>query len=132
MAGPVGQTLRFVCFHPDTKVQLIDNSFKKMKNIDLGDKLKNGSIVEATLNIKGNSDNDKNSYYKIYSKEYSEYIYVTGSHLIKDENTNKFINVRDLNSAIKCPDLKTKTMSCLITDDHLIKLGEYTFWDWED
>ena len=29
-------------------------------------------------------------------------------------------------------DFETDTLSCLITDDHLIKLGEHTFWDWED
>jgi hypothetical protein len=135
MAGPVGQTLRFVCFHPDTNVELMDGSFKKMKNINLGEQLKNGSIVQATLNINGNKNNNStnsNTYYKIYSEQYKDFIYVTGSHLIKHPKNGEFINVCNYEKSIQCPQLKTETMSCLITDDHLIKLGEFTFWDWED
>ena len=29
-------------------------------------------------------------------------------------------------------DLYDDVLYCIITDDHLIPVGEYTFWDWED
>lgn len=135
MAGPVGETLRFVCFHPDTKVMLKDGREKKMKEIELGDILSNNSKVLATMKIRGNkyeNYGEINDYYKIYSNEYNNYIYVTGSHLIQDEETNNFIPVRKYKKATKCNNMKTEMMNCLITDDHLIQIGEYTFWDWED
>ena len=58
-------------------------------------------------------------------------IFVTGSHLVQDRRTGKFIPVKDLLEAERTEDY-TLQMSCLITDDHLIPVGEYTFWDWED
>ena len=32
----------------------------------------------------------------------------------------------------KPTNLKNDTFSCLITSDNLIKIGEHTFWDYED
>ena len=29
-------------------------------------------------------------------------------------------------------DMSNEWFSCIITNDHKIKLGEYEFWDWED
>ena len=63
----------------------------------LGDILKNGSEVFAILKVKG----EKNPYYKIFSDEINDYIYVTGSHLIKDKKTNKFIPVSKCSYAVK-------------------------------
>jgi len=28
--------------------------------------------------------------------------------------------------------VRTDYLSCLVTSDHRIRLGEYTFWDWDD
>jgi hypothetical protein len=134
MAGPVGETLRFVCFHPDTKVVLRGGTRKKMSDVVVDDVLVNGSKVMATMKIKGNEEvyDPENCYYAIYSRLINANIYVTGSHLIHDKYLNKYIHVRDYSQAIKCPMMRTQYMSCLITDDHLIQLGEHTFWDWED
>lgn len=135
MAGPIGETLRFVCFHPETRVILKDGREKQMKDVELGDRLSNNSKVLATMKIKGNKTEnygENNDYYKIFSQEYNDYIYVTGSHLIQDDTTGEFIPVKKHKKAIHCKELKTDSLSCLITDDHLIQLGEYTFWDWED
>lgn len=139
--GPVGKTLRMVCFHPETKIKLKNGNIKLMKEVIIDDVLENGSKVYGILKLKGNNsdDNDNddinnianNPYYKIFSKELNEYIYVTGSHLIRD-NTGCFIPVSKFEKSLLDKNLKSEFMSCLITDDHLIKIGEYTFWDWED
>ena len=99
-----------------------------MKDTHLGDILSNGTEVYGTLQLKGSSDNP---YYKIWSKEISDYIYVTGSHKIQDNLSSKFINVSECKYAVKT-DIQEDLLSCLVTDDHLIPIGEHIFWDWED
>ena len=131
MAGPVGKTLRYLCFHPETKVRMSDNTVRCMRDIEPGDTLQNGSTVLASLKIVGNDDDPLNRYYSMYDAKHDEVIYVTGSHKIHDMKTNRFIEVKDHEES-KLSNLTSKSMSCLVTDDHLIQLGEYTFWDWED
>ena len=97
-----------------------------LKDIDLDDVLVNGAIVIATLRIRSNINDP---FYQIYSKELSNYIYVTGSHYIK--NNGKFIHVRDFDQA-KQLDTVDDVLYCLVTSDHTIPVGEITFWDWED
>jgi len=59
-------------------------------------------------------------------------IYVTGSHTVRDEN-EKYIHVKDHTKSIKQSHAPIpEWFSCLITDDHLIQIGDYVFWDWED
>lgn len=131
MAGPVGETLRFLCFHPETKVQMIDNSYKMMQHIEPGETLVNGSKVLASLKIVGNENDPTNGYYAIYDPDQKTNIYVTGSHKIHDITSNMFIPVKYHSDAIPVS-LTSKSMSCLVTDDHLIQIGKHTFWDWED
>ena len=58
-------------------------------------------------------------------------ILVTGEHKIQNPHTGRFIPVSQFSGAKKTKTYGQK-MSCLITDDHLIPIGEYIFWDWED
>ena len=127
-AGPVGDTIRFLCFHPSTRVRLKDYEVKRMSEIQVGDILENGSVVLGTMQLQGCK---ANPYYKIYSEKMFCDIFVTGSHMVQDKRTGKFIRVEDLEEAEKTEEY-TAVMSCLITDDHLIPIGEYLFWDWED
>ena len=60
-----------------------------------------------------------------------KYIRVTGSHLVENKITGRFVPVSHLDEAIPSKSY-TKSMNCLITDNHLIPIGEYIFWDWED
>lgn len=100
-----------------------------MQNLNLGDVLENGSIVEAVMKI-GNFSNE--TYYKFENKGVDrEDIYVTGTHIVLDDN-NKYIYVKDHPSAIIQPKKEAKLFSCLITSNHLIKIGSQIFWDWED
>ena len=116
----------FFCFSGDTPIKLSNGTTALLKEIDLDDVLVNGSTVIATLRIRSNKDNP---FYQIYSKELSNYIYVTGSHYIK--NDDKFIHVRDFDEAEKL-DTVHDILYCLVTSDHTIPVGEFTFWDWED
>lgn len=107
------------CFSPETEVQLKNGTTRQMKNLELGDVLINGSIVEATMKIKNQSD----PYYKIGD------IHVTGSHYVKDGNVYK--QVRNFSKA-EPTDKVDKVVCCLVTNDHKIPVGNFTFWDWED
>lgn len=123
------------CFDPNTNVMLKNGNIVKMKNIELGSILKNGSVVESVMRI-SNLDNNNiiHKMYKIEHGENNEPIYVTGSHLVYDSIIKNFVkveNYRGVNPALKtekeCPEL-----ACLITSDHIIPIGSEIFHDWED
>lgn len=122
-----------VCFHPNTLLMKKDKTLVKMKDIKLDDVLINGSKVKAVLQIRNHKKNDArySPLYKIHCTKLNTDILVTGSHLIQHPRTKQFIPVQDYNKAIPT-DTETEDLSCLITDDHLIQIGEITFWDWED
>ena len=125
IGGRVGKMFRRRCFDPETLIKLQDGNEVAMKDLKLGDVLINGSIVNGVMNIL----NETNPYYKIHSSELDRDIYVTGSHYIKDGNVYKA--VKNFSGA----EVTTKIdreVSCLITSDHKIPVGEFVFWDWED
>ena len=128
--GPIGKLLKLVCFKPTTLVTMSDGTKKMMKNIEIGEKLKGDIEVYGPMKIKPKSDGSSN-YYKIYSKELKNYIYVTGDHLIQDPETLRFIPVSNLKDSIKTNKCD-KELSCLVTSTHTIPVGEFIFWDWED
>ena len=115
-----GKRRRRRCFSPETPVKLQNGETRAMKNIELGDILVNGSIVKATMQIKNESD----PYYKLPGN-----ILVTGSHYIKDGDTYKHVKKYTGAEATTQVD---PIVSCLITNDHKIPVGDFIFWDWED
>jgi len=129
--GPPGQLVRALgkCFHPDTKIKLKDGNIKCMKDINLGDILEDGSIVESVMKI----DNKRNEipFYLIPNGINGEDILITGTHLVFDNLINDFIKVENYRNA-KLSKIKNDWFSCLITDTHKIKIGDELFWDWED
>ncbi len=116
------------CFRPDTPVKLIDGKTVAMRDVMIGDRLANGSIVRGTMNLLGHKDN---KYFRIPSKELGEDIYVTGDHRVRCQDSGRFIFVKNCPAAVPTEEYGLR-LSCLVTDDHLIPVGEYTFWDWED
>lgn len=126
--GPIGGVLKTLCFHPETPLKLKDGSKTTMKDIKLGAILENGSRVKAVLRIEGGKEHP---FYKIYSETLKTYIYVTAEHQIEDPKTHKFIYVQDYDKAERTLKFSPE-LSCLVTDNHLIPVGEFTFWDWED
>jgi hypothetical protein len=126
--GPIGETLRTLCFSPNTLVKMNDGTLKKMKDVDIGEKLEHDIDVIATLKIKGGKEH---CFYKIWSEKLQTDILVTGSHKIIDPNSKELIPVEMCNLAEKT-NKYSDTLSCLITSNHHIPVGEFTFWDWED
>jgi hypothetical protein len=130
--GPAGQLVQALgkCFHPETKIKLQNGSIVYIKDINLGDVLENGSIVEATMKL----DNKIKPIplYIIKSEGVNrENIYVTGAHLVFDEKSNKYVKVENYVKALKTEKV-IDWFSCLITSDHKIIVGSEKFWDWED
>lgn len=130
--GPAGKLVKALgkCFHPDTKIKLKNGNTVYMKDINLGDVLENGSIVDATMKL----DNKTKPIplYVIKSAGVNkEDIYVTGAHLVFDKTVNKFVKVEDYSKAIKTQ-MVIDWFSCLITSDNKISIGSELFWDWED
>jgi len=129
--GPPGQLVKALgkCFHPSTKLKLKNGIIKCMKDVDLGDILEDGSLVETVLKI----DNKKNpiNFYEIPGGINEEKILVTGKHLVLDKGINEFIMVKKYRNA-KLTDIKHDWFSCLITNTHKIPIGNELFWDWED
>jgi len=132
-AGPPGQMVRMLCFHPDTLVKKSDGTITKMKDIKSGEILKNGQIVYATMNIHNLDQYDHiiEQLYALPNGEKNKSILVTGSHLIFDKSVNDFVYVKDFYGATPVS-IETPTLACLITSDHTIPLGNYIFHDWED
>lgn len=132
-AGPPGQLVRSVCFHPDTLVKKEDGKIVKMKNVCIGDKLKNGQTVYCTMNIH-NLDENKNhieTLYNFKNGEKDKDILVSGSHLIFNKSINNFIPVKEHPDSVESS-INSNSLSCLITSNHTIPLGNYIFHDWED
>jgi len=130
--GPPGQLVKALgkCFYPNTNIKLKNGNIKNMKDIDLGDVLEDGSIVESVMKI----DNkiEPVPLYVIKGEGVNgEDIYVTGSHLVFDKLLNKFIKVENYKRA-ELSTLNTDWFSCLITSEHKIHIGNEIFWDWED
>jgi hypothetical protein len=125
-AGTPGQTIRFLCFHPNTILRKKDNSICKISELNLGDILEGNSEVLIILKIK---NNDNNKLYKLPNTINNKYIYVSGSHLI--QHNNKYILVKDHPESIES-NMKTNELYCLVTSNNIIKIGNYIFYDWED
>ena len=143
-SGPPGQLVRALCFHPETQLDLKNGNKVSMKDVELNSILKNGTRVLSVMKlsnldengtiiekmyrvkryIKNNNDNDNDD-------NDDDYILVSGSHLIYNPDSKQFVQVKDLpNSEISQVDCDV--LSCLITSNHTIPIGDWIFHDWED
>jgi len=126
--GPPGQMTRALCFKGDTEIQLYDGNFREISNLDIGDILKDGSIVEGVMKLKNTSHAP---YYILQHGEKDTNIYVTGSHMIENEATREFIAVENHPEAKKSEKIDDVVYS-LMTSTQRIRIGERVFWDWND
>jgi len=118
--GRRGKRRRRRCFSPETLIKLQNGESRKIHELELGDVLVNGSVVDATMKIKNQDD----PYYKLPGD-----ILVTGSHYVKDGDTFKQVkNLADAEATTQVDSV----VYCLVTNDHKIPVGDYIFWDWED
>jgi hypothetical protein len=133
--GPPGQMIKFLCFHPDTKLTLKNGEKYSMKDLPLNSVLKNGAIVGAVMNISNLDKNGKHieSMYKLPRNHSSnaDHIIVSGSHLVYDTTVKQFVPVKEVVAA-EHSEIICDTLACLITSDHTIAIGDWLFHDWED
>jgi hypothetical protein len=129
-AGTFGSTIKFMsCFHPDTKVKTKNGQVFPMKDLPLGVELEDGGKVFSVMKL----DNpQKSPFYKIDGGVNGEAIYVTGDHFVYDNDSGKFIKVKDYSKAVLQSELVADWVSCLITSNQRIPIGQHIFWDWED
>jgi hypothetical protein len=134
--GKAIKGLASMCFHPNTLVKLENGTCKLISNIEVGDILKNGQLVYGTMKLH-NLDNNNNYIEKLYKFPGEFYdnkihdVLVSGSHLIYNNITEKFIHVKHHPEAILTT-IDTKLLICLITSDHTIPIGNLIYHDWED
>lgn len=132
-AGPTGQVVRAIgsCFDPKTKVYSVtDNQMYEMEQLPLGTELKDGGKVFSVLKI---ANFKKECLYKLPGAgEFKDDIFVTGEHFIFDDNLKSWIQIKNCQEAIMCPELVPEYFSCLITTNRHIPIGTKLFWDWED
>jgi hypothetical protein len=137
--GPPGGLVRALCFHPDTKLTLKNGEIKSMKDIPLNSILQNGTRVCAVMQI-SNLDENNAIIEKMYrvkrnlsnnDNEGDCDILVSGSHLIYNPDIKQFVHVKDLPMS-EVTEIDCNVLSCLITSDHTIPIGEWIFHDWED
>ena len=121
-----------LCFSPKTHIKLKNGKITQMKNIQLGDELKNGNIVYGVMslyNLKKDGSYISNMYCIPNGADDETDIIVSESHLLKEND--KFTYVKNHKDSILLP-YNMSELCCLITDDHNISIGEYVFSDWED
>jgi hypothetical protein len=123
------------CFHPDTLVALKNGENKAMKDLDLGDVLLNGSIVESVMKIDNKRDSIPFYVIKGAGVNASD-IYVTGSHFIYDEISKKFIKVEDSSKGVmywvnhigdKCVTVENNSGTREDENNNCFFLNYYTF-----
>lgn len=115
------------CFAPTTLLRMLDGTLRTMEDILVGDVLYDNITVNAVVRI---LNIHHTPYYKIHNSELNEPIYVTGTHRVKEDD-GTIVKVSEYSKA-ELTDLASRMWICLITDNHMIPIGEHTFWDWAD
>jgi len=115
--GTIGGVLRFfTCFDPNTEIDT-DNSTIKIKNIKVGDILKNNTEVIGILKLRSNGVDMYN---------YKDII-VSGSHLINEDN--KWLRVEDSKLSYKI-NYKKKYIYCLSTSTARLSIKNQIYADY--
>jgi len=120
-AGPPGQLVRALCFHPETQLRKKSGEYVSISETNIGDTLYDGSVITNTLCF----DNCESEI--LY--DISDNIKVTGSHHIFYEN--KWIMVKDIPNVSQSI-VKSDKLYCLETSSQNIHIDDYVFWDWND
>ena len=108
------------CFDENTIVNLKKGT-KKMKNINPGDILENGSTITAIFKIA----NTNTIMYKLND------IIVTGEHKVKYKQFG-WINVKEHPKAIEINNYNKNYIYCLNTSNKIIEIDNFTFMDWDE
>lgn len=109
------------CFAEDTLIELFHTGVKHIKDITIGDILKNGSTVSAIIKCSAEEQN-------IYMLNN---ILVTGEHRVYDP-VLKWVKVKDHPKSVYIPDFNQDYVYCLGTDKKEFTIGDTLFSDWDD
>ena len=117
------------CFAENTPIKLYKNdncktgndSCKKIKHIDIGDILENGSVVTAIFIL----SSDGQDIYNLNN------VIVSGEHRVLHP-TLKWIKVKDHPESIYLDDFKEPFLYCLNTDKKEFLIGDTVYSDWDD
>jgi hypothetical protein len=112
------------CFYHNTPILLKDKTSKPISEININDVLFKDILVLGVLKLKKTEP-----FYKIKSDDND--IFVTGSHLIFNNEIDDFEAVKNHKNAVLA-DINEDYVYCLITSNHLIPIGNLLFHDWED
>ena len=100
---------------------MADESMKEIRNITLNDQLYDGSIVTGIMKL---------SLYGHLMYNLSDII-VTGLHRIRYD-TGELIRTADHPNSKRINNYTEDIVYCLNTNSKVIKIGDYTFVDWDD
>lgn len=110
------------CFDENTKIVLKNGKKIKIKNIKLGSILKDGSIVTSKMKIL----NTNKEMYNING------VIVSGTHFIKDNESDGWVEVKNYNYAKKITDYSKEFIYCINTSSKVINIGSDVYLDWDD
>lgn len=119
MNGPIGQTVSFLCFDPETFIVLKSNIGIPMKNVKVGDVLYRGETVRAVYTVSGKD-------VKLF---FLNGVVVSGHHKVRIPSGNIPVSKHPL--AIPM-DKTLDTLVCLDTDTHQIHLRGIEFLDFSE
>jgi hypothetical protein len=106
------------CFQGNTVISLVEGD-KYIKDIKIGDTLKDGGIVTATIQFSATSQN-------IYNLNG---VIVSGEHRVLHSD---WIKVKDHPNSVHMPLFNEPFVYCLNTDTKAFVIGDTIFSDWDD
>ena len=119
------------CFVGDTIIKMKEGTYKRIKDIILGDVLKNNNKVTTLMKLTGNINNKNNKNNKNNDNVIYKLgdVFVTGCHKVKYKNT--YINVLQHPDAEKL-DREEEILYCINTTNKIIEIGDYEFLDYDE
>ena len=109
------------CFAENTPIELADGTEQPIKNIKLGDHLRNGSVVTATIKLSAADQH-------IYNLNN---VLVTGEHRVFD-STLKWLKVKNHPESIHMPEFNEPFVYCLNTTKKEFTIRGTIYSDWDD
>lgn len=118
MSGPIGKTVSFLCFDPETLV-ICENEAIPMYNIKIGDKIGDDNYVTSIYRVSGEN----------VPMYFLNGVIVSGSHKVRYQN--HFICVEDHPESFPL-DKQYKVLVCFNTSKHRINLRGHEFLDFAE
>jgi hypothetical protein len=117
------------CFDGDTKLRLHNNTYKKIRNLKVGDVLHDDGKVNGIFEL----DATGVQMYRIPTSN-KKHTIVSGTHYVYDMDAREFIKVQDYAKAIPIShsEYNSKKIYCIITQSKTIHVGNQLFSDWDD